>query len=501
MRKQPAYLYASFSTFCFNMNPDFVRHLALTLLGASAARAISFAMLPLAARIYGKDDFGGLALALGFIGIVQPLLTLRYELAVVLARSSEAARAILWGLSCIAFTGYLAVALLVIAAPDLFGAVVDAQLVSTLRAPVLLHLAAVTSSVILSAWLQRRRAFRVIVTAQLVGALMTAASVLGVPALVEPNLNVLVWSHAAGVSLSTAVLVIGNTQLGLFSSRPPGSAIRIVRVLKKYRVYPTYSLPLSLSSLLSDRAVLLYLSAAFSLSTLGAYFAVRQLMFGLVHLLTSSISQVVFSYGSRIPNGIASAKTPLLAMARGIAVTAGFALGWICVYANELTLVLFGDQWVEVAAMMPWVAGHAAAVSVIGWQGRLLDIDRRQRLDATLQIAGDVALIGAICLLWLLRVSPVTAVAGVSMVGAANAFVWIAIAYRATKLGFKQALVCEGALLASGVGGAALALLSKATFGFLSGLIISLAITAFGMLAAILITVRIIGWKTPRMTL
>jgi lipopolysaccharide exporter len=482
------------------MNPDFVRHLALSLLGASAARAISFAMLPLAARIYSKDDFGGLALALGFIGVVQPLLTLRYELAVVLARSSEAARAIYWGLSCIAFTSYLAVALLVIAAPDLFGAVVDAQLVWTLRAPVLLHLAAVTSSVILSAWLQRRRAFQVIVTAQFVGALMTAASVLGVPALVEPNLNVLVWSHAAGVSLSTAVLVIGNIQLGLFSSRPPGSAIRIVRVLKKYRVYPTYSLPLSLSSLFSDRAVLLYLSAAFSLSTLGAYFAVRQLLFGLVHLLTSSISQVVFSYGSRIPNGIASAKKPLLAMARGIAVTAGLALGCICVYSNELTLVLFGDRWIEVAEMMPWIAGHAAAVSVIGWQGRLLDIDRRQSLDAMLQISGDVALIGAIGLLWLLRVSPITAVASVSMVGAASAFVWITVAYRATKLGLGQALVCEAVLLASALGGAALALMSRAVLGLLSGLIISLAITGFGMLAAILITVRMIGRENPRMT-
>src|SRR5262245_30981645 len=38
------------------MSPGFIRHLASSLLGASFARLISFAMLPLAARLYSKED-------------------------------------------------------------------------------------------------------------------------------------------------------------------------------------------------------------------------------------------------------------------------------------------------------------------------------------------------------------------------------------------------------------------------------------------------------------
>src|SRR5262245_30829976 len=106
------------------MATDLVKHLALSLLGGSAARAIHFAMLPLAARIYTKDDFGGLALVLGFVGMASPFLTLRYEIAVVLVRSAAAARALLWGLLGISVIGYAIIAGIVVMGPTLLAYVV-----------------------------------------------------------------------------------------------------------------------------------------------------------------------------------------------------------------------------------------------------------------------------------------------------------------------------------------------------------------------------------------
>jgi lipopolysaccharide exporter len=478
------------------MKPGFVGHLALSLLGASASRALFFAMVPLAARLYSKEDFGALALAIGFIGLVQPLLTLRYEIAVVLVRSDRAARALFRGAIGIAAVGYICVCLVVIGAPRLFSSLLEPTLLVALRDPVMIHLGAGVANVLLAGWLQRRRMFSVIAASQFAGALVTAIVVLGGPLLVEPDLHVLVWGYAAGALSTALVLAVGSLVTRLFVCRPRLHRRRILLLLAKYRVYPTYALPLSVSYLISDRLLLLYLFTAFSIGTLGGFFSVRQLLFGMVHLVTSSINQVVFPYVRHMANGVASARRPLLALTRGIAISAGLPLGWLCIYPAEVTTLVFGDQWLDVAEMVRWIAAHAAVLTVAGWQGRLMDIEQRQRLDAGLQIAGDFALVAGLCVLWSSSASVIVVVATVSVIGAAHAVGGLIVMYRVTGMGARHAIASELLLLASTITAAALAAICKAEFGAMLGMTISLALTGVGTLLVILFTIRALNQGT-----
>jgi O-antigen/teichoic acid export membrane protein len=450
-------------------------------------------MLPLAARLYSKEDFGGLALALGLAGMIPPLLTLRYEIAVVLVRSAAAARTLLSGLLVIALIGYTATALLVIATPDLLSRVIEPHLIASLRGPVLLHIGASVLNVAIVAWRQRSKAFGVIAVSQVAGALTTAVLVLAAPFVVGASLPALVWGYAIGASASVAVLIIGTEPMAFSPCRPwTGNPRPVLNLLNKYRVYPSYSLPLTLSELISDRILLVYLTT-FSIGTLGGFFPVRQLLFGVTHLVTSSISQVVFSHVSQMANGVASARGPLLTMTRGIAVTAGLGLGWLYPYSTELTLILFGERWLGVDEMLPWIAANAAAAATAGWQPRLLDVARRQRTEAMLQIAGDCSLLVCIGVLWHSGVSATVAVAAVSMVGVAHSVGWLAIAYRVTGLGAGQAIACELLLPASAAAAGIAAWLCKLALGSTAGMIVSFAATAFGMFAAVFFTARSIN--------
>jgi O-antigen/teichoic acid export membrane protein len=472
-----------------NMAPDLVKHLALSLLGASAARAIYFAMLPLAARIYTKDDFGGLALVLGFVGMAPPFLTLRYEIAVVLVRSAAAARALVWGIFGISAVGYAIVAGVVVTAPALLAYVVDPELMASLQAPVLLHVAASVLNVSIVAWLQRKKAFATIATSQFTAALATAALVLGAPFTVDPTLPVLVWAFSIGALVTSGVLCIGSVGTGLFDRRFAGRCRRTLLLLSKYRVYPAYCLPLSMSALVSDRALLLYLSTAFSVGVLGGFFPVRQLLFGFVNLVTASISQVVFPHMSQMAEGVLAARRLVLSMARSIAVIAGLSLGLVWLYSTELTLALFGDQWKDFAAMMPWIATHAATVAIAGWQGRILDLARRQRADAMLQIAGDFASVLGIVALWLAGVTATVAIAVVSTLGIAHAVAWLIVAYRLTGIGATEAIACIGALVASATAAAMIAMVCNIALGHAAGMIVSLTVILCGMVAILLWTV------------
>jgi O-antigen/teichoic acid export membrane protein len=478
------------------MKPGFVGHLALSLLGASASRALWFALVPVAARLYGKDDFGGLALAIGFIGLVQPFLTLRYEISVVLVRSERAARALLWGAIGIAALGYICLCLAVVGAPALLSSFLDVKLLASLRTPVLVHLAAGVLNVLLVAWLQRRRMFSGIAASQFAGALVAAILVLGAPLVVEPRLHVLVWGYAAGAVSTGLVLAAWGRNTKIFVCRPPLRLRRILLLLAKYRVYPTYTLPLTISSLISDRLLLLYLFTAFSIGTLGGFFSVRQLLFGMVHLVTSSINQVVFPYVCHMANGVMSARRPLLAITRGLAVSAGLPLGWLCIYPAELTVLFFGDQWLDVAEMVRWIAAHAAVLTIVGWQGRLLDIEQRQRADAALQIAGDFALVAGLCVLWSSSASVIVVVAVVSVIGIAHAVGSLIVIYRVIGLGARHAIASELLLLGSAFAAAALAAICKAGFGTIIGMTMSLVMIGSAMVLTILVTAKAINDET-----
>jgi hypothetical protein len=146
--------------------------------------------------------------------------------------------------------------------------------------------------------------------------------------------------------------------------------------------------------------------------------------------------------------------------------------------------------------MVPWIAAHATVLTVVGWQGRLLDIEQRQRVDAALQIAGDVALMAGLYVLWLSSASVMVAVAAVSMIGIAHAGGGLIVMHRVTRMGARHAVASELLLLASTFMAAALAAICKAEFGAMLGMTISLALTGAGTVLAILFTGRALNQGT-----
>jgi O-antigen/teichoic acid export membrane protein len=235
---------------------------------------------------------------------------------------------------------------------------------------------------------------------------------------------------------------------------------------------------------------LLYLSSAFSVATLGGFFSVRQLLFGIVLVVNNSIRQVVFAHAAQMKHRLASAKRSLLTMSAGIAVAAGLGLGWLWIYATEVTGILFGDQWLDAAGMLPWIALQASIVAVTGWHDRLLDIAGRQRLAVLLQAGGDIALLVVIGSLWVASASPQVAVAIVSVTIFAYNAVWLSVIYHVTGSGAKCVALPLGLLLASTLCAALLASAAKVGVGANYGIFTSFAVIATAAATALVIVVR-----------
>ena len=79
----------------------FARSVATLTLGTAFAQALSVAAMPLLTRLYTPADFGFLAVFMAISGVVATAVTLRYETAVLPAKTEqESATVVLLALGC-----------------------------------------------------------------------------------------------------------------------------------------------------------------------------------------------------------------------------------------------------------------------------------------------------------------------------------------------------------------------------------------------------------------
>lgn len=75
----------------FSIKSDFTRNTAHLITGTVIAQSIPILLQPILRRIYSPEDFGAMALYLTFFSMLSIVSSLRYEAAIVLPRSNQAA--------------------------------------------------------------------------------------------------------------------------------------------------------------------------------------------------------------------------------------------------------------------------------------------------------------------------------------------------------------------------------------------------------------------------
>ena len=75
----------------FKVKSEFSRNVLTLMTGTTIAQAIPIAISPILTRIYTPEDFGVFALYIGIVGFIAIIVTARYEMAIVLPKTDEAA--------------------------------------------------------------------------------------------------------------------------------------------------------------------------------------------------------------------------------------------------------------------------------------------------------------------------------------------------------------------------------------------------------------------------
>jgi len=77
------------------LKSDFARNVLILVTGTTIAQAIPFALSPVIARLFTKEDFGYLSIFVSLVAILSVIATGRYEMAIILPAVEKKAMALL----------------------------------------------------------------------------------------------------------------------------------------------------------------------------------------------------------------------------------------------------------------------------------------------------------------------------------------------------------------------------------------------------------------------
>jgi O-antigen/teichoic acid export membrane protein len=374
---------------------SFTADTLISLGGTGLARLTAFASMAAITRIYAPDDYGTWVVLLALAGFILPFATLRYDIALVIAPTRRIAAALF--VAVVAFTLVMSALALVslVAAPIRVLEIVTGLGADQSGWLVLVPFVLVLLSchLMLQSWLTRERQFGALSTTQLLQAVVTAAATLLLPLRMGAN---------AGAAATGAIIgLVSAIFFMAWCARPHlFEAVGRRRLdiparhgLRRYKVYPLYMVPYSLSAGLSERVLQLALAGSYSLGVLGAFYVARQVVTAPSAMLSQALRQVVLAYGAQLDDRARlreRVNRVLLLLVEVLAPALAFGIVWL----EPIVFTALGDQWPHLAEFAWWIMFVAATFLLTGWLDRIFDVLGRQQVGVVMQVVSDLVLIG-----------------------------------------------------------------------------------------------------------
>lgn len=416
---------------------------ATSMAAGVLSRLITLASLPAIAHYYSPADLGLWAIVLSLTTYLIPLATLRYDIAVVIAPTARMARALV---AAVALSLAVLAVLLFVLVPFLpvrFWEAVSGlpETSQDLLAVMPLLLVLSGGQLMLQSLTTRQRRFGALGVSQMVQAVATTAATLG-----------LLWVYPASGRTAAAGAIIGLAMavaVLLFGARAEAAKLAGLRwstlyhAARKYKVYPAYLLPYSLSAGLAERVMQVVLVSAYSVGTLGAFYVARQLLVAPATLLANTLRQVMFAHSARNVD-LAVHKMRIARIVALMIDILGPAVAFSLFWLSPLLSMMLPASWAHVGDFAWWIIFPSSLLMIAGCFDRMLDVLGRQRLSVFLQVSADVLLICAVLVAPRLGLGEMGMVAVISLTNALSYAIWLLVFFNLVGFGGAEVVGMAG---------------------------------------------------------
>ena len=339
-------------------NSLFARNVAVLSIGTAIAQAIGILVTPILTRIFTPADYGLVALFGAVTGICATVITLRYEIRVLLPETDGEAKniVILVGLLALAMGGGL-IAISIVMPEALRQWMGLSQLGIWLTVAVAASIATAIIGVI-SNWFNRRAEFRKMATLRIVQALIGAACGLITGFLAAKN--GLLYAQVVALLLGLMLFLYFGYQSGIHRVSP----LALVAVAKMHRRAPIYLLPTALLDVFTVQLPFILITLWFSSEATGQYRMAYALLAVPGALVGGAIAQVFYQRFSAVWPDADAAKTLLVKTWKTLALFGLVPLIIFMLFGEKIFSIALGQSWGE-AGLMAAVLAPVVFASLI----------------------------------------------------------------------------------------------------------------------------------------
>jgi O-antigen/teichoic acid export membrane protein len=375
----------------------FARNVLALMFGAAIGQAFTVVAAPVLTRLYNPEDLGILALYATLLFLSAPLVSARYELAIVPAKDSDEAFGLLLLSALIALVvGSLSLLLVPLAR---FAAAVGLKAL----VPYIWLLAL---SIVVNGMYQAFRQFRIrdqqfrkISFSQVIQSGVSVSGQAAVGGLTRLGPWGLLLGQLAGIVVSTYSLGrgIGNTWVVWHNSHRGAVLRTLMEIAIRHRKHPIYLPWGGFVDALAQRLPVLVLSALYGAHFLGLYALADRLLRAPISLVGQASSQVLFQ---KMTEPSVAARMPEFLLKWSIGITLLFLVPFalLAAFSRPLFAFVLGETWAPsgtLAATLIPIYWGAVVVSPIS---NLLIIANRQGIYSAVQL---LFLVSGFASLWL----------------------------------------------------------------------------------------------------
>ncbi len=274
------------------INTDLAKHSARLLAGSAGSQLILLAIVPLLSRLYSEEEFGVYFLFLALFNILKKISTLRFELAVVIAKSN------FWAINALAvtvlvtFVTSLIFSLLIFPILYLFRLATgeNLSLELFLLLPVLLFLTGFFEAI--SAWNNRQKSYYTMSIGKLTRSVGIGGGQIGFQKISVQNFG-LIFGYVLGQFIAVVVLTLISFK-DIFRNLKDIRVKRMKIVAYRYRKIPLANTAINVVSNFSNEMPLYMLSRFFSTAVSGLYGMAMKIAGTPTDFLSQSVGQVYF---------------------------------------------------------------------------------------------------------------------------------------------------------------------------------------------------------------
>jgi O-antigen/teichoic acid export membrane protein len=391
------------------------RHMLVLAAGSGAAKVISLVSTPIITRLYTPDQYGMYMLFVASIALLAPLASLRYSAALPLPKRERSAVALLVAsLALLCFSMILLGVLFGAFSEALFG-LLSARALAPYWPLLLLAIGSAGLYEILTNWSMRRRAFRVMVKAEVSQAVLGGAMKIGLALAALQRIG-LFLGHIVAQAMACLLLALGawrEVRRHLRRTTLRTAAL----VAARYSAFPKYRLPSQLLLNFGQQAPLLFVSAIYGAGTAGQLGLALVALALPLALVGQTTGQAYYAEIARIgkhdPQRIRQITRGVMVrlLALGLVPTLVLMLG-----GTWLFPLLFGTRWHDAGVFAGILSIYLLAQFVANPLSHALNVFDKQHIYLRLNVVRTAMIVGIFSLAYVMKLSAFAAIAAYSLV-------------------------------------------------------------------------------------